>query len=306
MAELLNILRVQVKAQAPVIHGALEIPMTTPVVQEDQATYVVHSKVSTVSNSSPVTASPPTPLDRLPSHAARPSPTPLQSPPLQLPHQLPVTALLLPRHRPPPLPPPHWTLLLAALSLSSLPPRAHSPLPRAHSPLPPLPPLPPRAHSLLSASSRSLSPLCLLALSLSSASSRSHSPLCLLSALSLPLVSVLTPAVLLSPLTPAALLSPLTPAGAPLTPAVSFVLLTLRVIAAAESIVVVAFHCANVHRPSHQNRKTKPQTAQTAVRFGCDFGGSRFGGGLENHQTVDPRFGCGLVVFTTKPRFAHP
>ncbi|KAK9152098.1 hypothetical protein Syun_010407 [Stephania yunnanensis] len=40
---------------------------------------------------------------------------------------------------------------------------------------------------------------------------------------------------------------------------------------------------------SHQNRNQTYQTTQTAVRFGCGFVGSRFGGGLENHETVDPR-----------------
>ncbi|KAK9106500.1 hypothetical protein Syun_022511 [Stephania yunnanensis] len=64
-------------------------------------------------------------------------------------------------------------------------------------------------------------------------------------------------------------------------------------------------HCRRT-AASHSTKTAKPtdQTAQIAVRFGCGFGGSRFGGGLENHQ--DPQFGRCLLVFTTKPRFAHP
>ncbi|KAK9087066.1 hypothetical protein Syun_029460 [Stephania yunnanensis] len=52
---------------------------------------------------------------------------------------------------------------------------------------------------------------------------------------------------------------------------------------------------AKPNRPNHANRG----------RFGCGFEVSRFSGGLQNGQTVSLRFGGGLMIFTTKPRFAY-
>ncbi|KAK9114108.1 hypothetical protein Syun_020905 [Stephania yunnanensis] len=54
--------------------------------------------------------------------------------------------------------------------------------------------------------------------------------------------------------------------------------------------------CKKIRKPNGANRSW----------FGCDFKGSRFGGGLQSGQTANPRLGGGLVVFTTKLRFVHP